>query len=168
MCPDSQVSNCPLVVWVCEGGRGRKPQETLGLWQSSPVKLNPPSLSSTNGVRCFWLFCSLNFRLDSTEHEELSTFLLLSDFYLVFKYAGRPMTQGDMVPPCTTLHWRPQPSWQGQHPNGLQGTYKYKWWQLNVDFSWTAEGLQGASPVCILIINIMAEVLAVKSAKYSP
>ena len=35
--------------------------------------------------------------------EGLSTFLLLLDFYLVFKYAGSPMTQGDMVPPCTTL-----------------------------------------------------------------
>ena len=119
---------------------GRKPQETLGLWQSSPVKLNPPSLSSTNGVRCFDCFLFTELRLDSTEHEELSTFLLLLDFYLVFKYAGRPMTQGDMVPPCTTLHWSLQPSWHGQHPKGLQGTTR----KLNVDFSWTAEGLQGA------------------------
>ena len=123
MCPDSQVSNCPLVVGVCVGEGGRKPQETLGLWQSSPVKLNPPLLVLQMVAAVFLL---TELRLDSTEHEELSTFLLLLDFYLVFKYAGRPMTQGDMVPPCTTLHWRPQPSWQGQHPNGLQGTYKYK------------------------------------------
>ena len=55
-------------------------------------------------------FWGLDLWLDSTEKwktliidERLSTFLLLLDFYLVFKYAGSPMTQGDMVPPCTTL-----------------------------------------------------------------